>query len=158
MSAVDDPPAPTPAGPRTARRLLGRLHIHTPHWSKHPGVRSRSELTWGERAADQLRNGMGSWGFVFGALLFLAGWMLGNRKVGFDPYPFILLNLILSCLAALQGAILLIAAKREDQISSELARHDYETNIETDRIVQEIHALTRAIHHQVVPPERAPCD
>ena len=93
---------------------------------------------------------MGSWGFVFGALLFLTGWMIGNRNVGFDKYPFILLNLILSCLAAMQGAILLIAAKREDQISSELARHDYETNVEADLIVKEIQALTREIHAHTV--------
>lgn len=95
---------------------------------------------------------MGSWGFVFGALLFLAGWILGNRNAGFDPYPFILLNLILSCLAALQGAILLIAAKRSDQISSELATHDYETNVEADQIVKAIHQLTTEIHGAVVHP------
>jgi uncharacterized membrane protein len=112
-------------------------------------VRSGDQLTLGERAADRLRNGMGSWGFVFGALLFLAGWMIGNRDVGFDKYPFILLNLILSCLAAMQGAILLIAAKREDQISSELAAHDYATNVEADQIVKSIHALTQEIHGQV---------
>ena len=93
---------------------------------------------------------MGSWGFVFGALIFLAGWMIGNGGHGFDKYPFILLNLILSCLAALQGAILLIAAKREDQISSELARHDYETNLEADAIVKAIHELTQEIHRTVV--------
>jgi uncharacterized membrane protein len=122
-------------------------------WHRHPGVRSGSELTRGERAADRLRMGMGSWGFVFGALLFLAGWMLGNRDVGFDPYPFILLNLILSCLAALQGAILLIAAKRADQISSELAVHDYETNLEADEIVKAIHRLTTEIHARVVEHE-----
>jgi uncharacterized membrane protein len=127
------------------------LKINRPLWRHHPAVRSGTELTLGERAADHLRNGMGSWGFVFSALLFLAGWMLGNRNVGFDKYPFILLNLLLSCLAALQGAILLIAAKREDQISSELARHDYETNIEADAIVKEIQALTREIHSHVVP-------
>ena len=69
-------------------------------WHRHPGVRTGDQLTRGERAADTLRNVMGSWGFVFGALLFLFGWMLGNRNVGFDVYPFILLNLILSCLAA----------------------------------------------------------
>ena len=80
-------------------------------WGRHPGVRPAKELTRGERAADHLRNGMGSWAFVFGALLFLAGWMVGNRNVGFDPYPFILLNLLLSCLAAMQGAILLIAER-----------------------------------------------
>lgn len=93
---------------------------------------------------------MGSWGFVFGAMVFLAGWMIGNRSVGFDRYPLILLNLILSCLAAMQGAILLIAAKQEDQISSELGRHDYETYIEADVIVKEIQALTREIHARTI--------
>lgn len=119
-------------------------------WERHPGVRSGDQLTVGERAADRLRNGMGSWTFVFGAVLFLAGWMLGNRNVGFDPYPFILLNLILSCLAALQGAILLIAARRADQVSSELAVHDFETNLEADEIVKSIHRLTTEIHQRVV--------
>jgi uncharacterized membrane protein len=90
-------------------------------WHRHPGVRSGDQLTLGERSADRMRNSMGSWAFVFGALAFLALWMLYNRNSGFDPYPFILLNLVLSCLAAMQGAILLIAAKRSDQISSELA-------------------------------------
>ena len=129
---------------------LRKFTIHPPTWRHHPGVRSPDQLTLGERSADKLRNGMGSWGFVFSALVFLAGWMLGNRNVGFDKYPFILLNLILSCLAAMQGAILLIASKREDQISSELARHDYETNVEADRIVKEIHALTCEIHAHTV--------
>jgi uncharacterized membrane protein len=123
--------------------------MKTSHWKRHPAVRSGDQLTRGERAADLLRNTMGSWGFVFGALVFLAGWMLGNRDTGFDPYPFILLNLVLSCLAAMQGAILLIAAKREDQISSELAVHDYETNIEADAIVKSIHLLTQEIHARV---------
>lgn len=124
--------------------------ITKPTWHHHPAVRVGEKLTRGERAADKLRNGMGSWGFVFGAMVFLFGWMLGNRNIGFDKYPFILLNLILSCLAAMQGAILLIAAKREDQISSELAKHDYETNLEADRIVKEIHALTTEIHARTV--------
>jgi len=123
---------------------------HPSNWHRHPGVRSGSKLTAGERAADRMRNGMGSWGFVFAALLFLTGWMLGNRNTGFDPYPFILLNLVLSCLAAMQGAILLIAAKREDQINSELAQHDYETNVETDAIVKSLERLTKEIHEHVV--------
>lgn len=96
---------------------------------------------------------MGSWGFVISALVFLAGWMLGNRNVGFDPYPFILLNLVLSCLAAMQGAILLIAAKREDQISSELARHDYETNVEAMTEIKAILAQVSEIRDHTVPPE-----
>jgi uncharacterized membrane protein len=128
-------------------------HLRMPQWHHHPGVRSGDRLTRGERAADKLRNGMGSWGFVFSALIFLFGWMLGNRNVGFDKYPFILLNLILSCLAAMQGAILLIAAKREDQISSELAAHDYATNVEANKIVKAIHELTQEIHEHVVQPK-----
>ena len=100
-------------------------------WRHHPGVQTGHQLTLGERSADRLRNLMGSWGFVFSALLFLAGWMIGNRGMGFDPYPFILLNLVLSCVGALQGAILLIAARRADQVSSELAMHDYAINAET---------------------------
>lgn len=102
------------------------------HWARHPGVRSGEQLTPGERAADAMRNGMGSWTFVFAALLFLALWMGYNRSTGFDKYPFILLNLVLSCLAALQGAILLIAAKRQDSIASQLAQHDYDTNVHAD--------------------------
>jgi uncharacterized membrane protein len=125
------------------------------HWRRHPGVRSGSQLTLGERSADRLRGIMGSWGFVFVALFFLAGWMIGNRGRGFDPYPFILLNLILSCLAALQGAILLIAARRADQISAELAMHDYQTNVDADLIIKEVHRLTTEIHSQIVSPEAA---
>ncbi len=118
-------------------------------WSKHPAVRSDEELTRGERAADRLRNGMGSWGFVFGALIFLAGWMVGNRNVGFDPYPFILLNLLLSCVAALQGAILLIAARRSDQVSAELATHDYQTNVDALEMIRRISEATAEIQRAV---------
>ena len=109
-------------------------------WHRHPGVRSGEQLTLGERSADRMRNSMGSWAFVFGALAFLALWMLYNRNSGFDPYPFILLNLVLSCLAAMQGAILLIAAKRSDQISSELAEHDYETDCQSRALLATMQA------------------
>lgn len=126
------------------------------HWHRHPGVRTPDQLSVGERAADRLRNGMGSWTFVLFALAFLAVWMGFNEVVArhaakpFDPYPFILLNLVLSCLAALQGAILLIAAKRADQISSELAHHDYETDLEADVLVRAIHQTTTEMHARLV--------
>lgn len=131
-------------------------------WHDHPGVRSGDKLSLGERSADRLRNGMGSWFFVFGALFFLTCWMLFNRGSGFDPYPFILLNLILSCLAALQGAILLIAAKRADQISSELAKHTFDIDEETlnvtlqiQNLSLQIQSLTKVIHdHVSVAPEK----
>jgi uncharacterized membrane protein len=91
--------------------------------------KQRSTLTTGERAADTMRNVMGSWRFVAGFLLFMAVWAVLNTVRGsWDPYPFILLNLFLSMLAGLQGAILLIAAKRQDGISAALAQHDFDTN------------------------------
>ena len=113
-------------------------------WDKHPATEKFGDekLSLGQRAADRMRNGMGSWGFVFGSLLFLAIWMVFNYNGSFDPFPFILLNLLLSCVAALQGAILLIAAKREDQINSELAVHTYEIDRENLELTRQVHELT----------------
>jgi uncharacterized membrane protein len=127
-----------------------RLEVARNQWRRHPGVRPDQELTRGERAADRLRNGMGSWTFVFGALIFLAGWTAGNRNAGFDPYPFILLNLLLSCVAALQGAILLIAARRSDQISAELALHDYQTDQQAAELIKAVKITTDALHAHLI--------
>jgi uncharacterized membrane protein len=117
----------------------------TRYWHLHPAVPTGKELSIGERAADSLRNSMGSWPFVFGALAFLAAWMLNNSRPAFDfdPYPFILLNLVLSCLAAMQGAILLIAAKRQDQIASALAAHHYQTNQKALDLLNQLEQLQR---------------
>ena len=95
------------------------------HWHFHPAVRSGDERTLGERAADAMRHGMGSWPFVFTFVVLMFAWMLYNGLSShpFDLYPFILLNLMLSTLAGLQGAILLIAAKRADRIAAELAAY-----------------------------------
>ena len=106
----------------------------------------KQSLTTGERAADKMRNGMGSWKFVFFFLIFMGIWALLNSVNGFhhwDKYPFILLNLFLSMLAGLQGAILLIAAKRQDAISGLMAEHDYQTNLEAKKEVEELMAINR---------------
>jgi len=133
----------------TAGAANGRAKfIKLPGWHRHPSVRSGDQLTLGERAADQMRNGMGSWAFVFVALIFLAVWMLLNGLIGkssFDPYPFILLNLVLSCLAAMQGAILLIAAKRSDQIAAELAQHDFDTDSRAEKLIETLTANLTAL-------------
>lgn len=104
----------------------------------------KESLTVGERAADQVRNGMGSWGFVFTFVLFLAAWAYLNTKAAihhWDQYPFILLNLFLSMLAALQGAILLIAAKRADALSAAMAENDYHTNLKAEKEIEELTAI-----------------
>ncbi|MDQ0673105.1 putative membrane protein [Pseudarthrobacter siccitolerans] len=105
-------------------------------------TRHKSSLTRGERAADYLRNGMGSWPFVGGFILFMVLWATVNTFAmasrAWDPYPYILLNLFLSMLAGLQGAILLIAAKRQDAIASAMAQHDYDTDMEAKSEIEEL--------------------
>ena len=120
------------------------------HWHKHPGVRSGDDLSLGERAADRMRNMMGSWTFVFSFFAVMIIWALTNTVLfghvlhhkPFDPYPFILLNLFLSMMAGVQAAALLIAAKRSDAISSEVALH---TDKNTDDIKTLIDENTRLI-------------
>ena len=131
-------------------------------WHRHPAVRTGDQLTFGERAADKMRNTMGSWTFVFCFFAFMILWAVANSifyfggnhgKHGFDPYPYILLNLFLSMMAGVQAAALLIAAKRADQISSEVALHterntdDLKTLLEqnTDLTVV-VHDLTQQVH------------
>lgn len=125
-------------------------------WHKHPGVRTGDQLSLGERAADKVRNGMGSWPFVIVFLATMGVWAIANSifylggthgRHGFDPYPYILLNLMLSMVAGLQGAILLIAAKRADQISSELAVHTFENTQGIHTLLQQNTELTKAVEN-----------
>jgi uncharacterized membrane protein len=110
-------------------------------------------LTRGQRAADALRNGMGSWPFIGAFVAAMLVWAVVNSVVlgraAWDPYPYILLNLFLSMLAGLQGAILLIAAKRQDAIAAAMAQHDYDTNvaakIEIERLITLCEQQTRML-------------
>lgn len=120
--------------PRASARVVPPRTWHERH---------RASLSPGERAADVMRNGMGSWPFVFAFLAFMAVWALVNSVTrGWDPYPFILLNLFLSMLAGLQGAILLIAAKRQDAVAATLAQHDYDTNVAAKTDVEALLDIT----------------
>jgi len=115
------------------------------HWHRHPGVRSGDQLSLGERAADRMRNMMGSWPFVFSFFGIMALWVLVNTVFlqhvlsgkAFDPYPYILLNLFLSMLAGVQAAALLIAAKRADAISSEIAIHTEHNTDDIKTLIEE---------------------
>src|SRR5580658_7641868 len=122
------------------------------HWHKHPGVRSGEQLSLGERSADRMRNMMGSWPFVFCFFGIMILWAIANsifylggsnHKHGFDPYPYILLNLFLSMLAGVQAAALLIAAKRADAISSEIAIHTERNTDEIKSLLGENTELTK---------------
>lgn len=122
-------------------------------WHAHPGVRSGENLSRGERAADRMRNVMGSWPFVFSFFAVMIAWALVNTLLfehvlhhkAFDPYPYILLNLFLSMLAGVQAAALLIAAKRADAISSEVALHTANNTDDIKKLIQENTALTALV-------------
>jgi uncharacterized membrane protein len=106
----------------------------------------RKHLTLGERAADKMRNGMGSWRFVFMFIAFMIVWAWINTHGNWhhwDNFPFILLNLFLSMLAGLQGAILLIAAKRADAVSAAMAEHDYRTNVSAAKDIARLMELNK---------------
>ena len=100
---------------------------------RHPVLRRHTgeERTFGQRAADSIAARAGSWGFIFVFLAGLGVWMLyngGRASARFDPYPYILLNLCLSCVAALQAPVILMSQNRADAKRNELAEMDYDVN------------------------------
>lgn len=109
------------------------------------------DSTLGQRIADKVASFGGSWTFIiifFTFLLiwmFLNFWMLHNK--GFDPYPFILLNLILSCLAAIQAPIIMMSQNRQEDKDRERAEHDYKINLKAEL---EIKLLSEKIDHLLV--------
>ena len=121
------------------------------HWHFHPAVRSGDERTLGERAADAMRHGMGSWPFVFSFVVLMITWMTYNSfsSKPFDLYPFILLNLMLSTLAGLQGAILLIAARRADRISAELAAYHLDVSEHANKELADLKEIIADIKHMM---------
>jgi uncharacterized membrane protein len=100
-----------------------------------------SAKTFGEKAADRVTHVAGSWGFIIGFLIFLGIWMIINIfawvKV-WDPYPFILLNLVLSTLAAIQAPVILMSQNRAAQKDRQRAEYDYAVNRKSAREIEQI--------------------
>lgn len=95
----------------------------------------------GQKAADHLTSLMGSWFFIILFLTFLVLWMIANIVAwvqNWDPYPFILLNLVLSCLAAIQAPIILMSQNRENQKDRLRSLYDYQVNRKAEREIAEI--------------------
>jgi len=101
------------------------------------------KLTFGERLSDHIASFGGSWRFIilFGAVLF--GWIILNAifllNRGFDPYPFILLNLILSCLAAIQAPIIMMSQNRAETRDRLRAENDYKVNLKAELEIRHLH-------------------
>ncbi len=97
--------------------------------------------TFGQRAADNLAKWAGSWAFIIGFFVFLILWMGANIYLWlntWDPYPFILLNLVLSCLAAIQAPVILMSQNRQSQKDRTKAEYDYAVNRKAEREIEEI--------------------
>ena len=107
--------------------------------------------SFGERLADRVAQVGGSWYFisVFGALLVI--WMLINSVLlakAFDPYPYILLNLVLSCLAAVQAPIIMMSQNRQADIDRLNASNDYQVNVKAELEVLQIHEKLDRLREQ----------
>jgi len=120
----------------------------TKHWEFHPSVRTGKDRTLGERAADRMRMGMGTWTFLITFLIAMGFWTT-TGGLGFDPAPFFRLNLILSMLAGLQGSVLLIAAKRSDKISAELQEFHLSTTLSQAEILENMKQMMEE-HRQML--------
>ncbi len=98
--------------------------------------------TFGQRAADRLARFAGSWIFVFLAIIILGVWVVFNiyfLKPPFDPYPFILLNLILSCVSALQAPLIMMSQNRQEEKDRRRNESEYRINLKSEIIVEDIH-------------------
>lgn len=105
----------------------------------HP--KKKKKLTLGQKAADFLTKWAGSWIFIFGFFIFLGLWISANIYAWinqWDPYPFILLNLVLSCLAAIQAPVILMSQNRAAQRDRLKAEFDYRINRKAEKEIQEI--------------------
>jgi uncharacterized membrane protein len=123
------------------RRLLHGVLARTPV-ARDPNEVFDAESTLGDRVADRVARFGGSWTFIgiFGVIIL--GWMALNEESAspFDPYPFILLNLVLSCLAALQAPVIMMSQNRQASRDRMEAHADYEVNVRAELAVMELHA------------------
>lgn len=111
------------------------------------------KITFGQRVADKVASFGGSWTFIITFVCFLLGWIGINAFVflnkGFDPYPFILLNLILSCIAALQAPVIMMSQNRQGEKDRQKAENDYMVNLKSELEIRMLHEkLDHLILHQ----------
>lgn len=100
-------------------------------------------LTQGQRISDKVARFGGSWAFIMSFGLVLFAWILFNtlspRRDEFDPYPFILMNLILSCIAALQAPVIMMSQNRQEEKDRQRAENDYLVNLKAELEIRNLH-------------------
>jgi len=119
-------------------------------------IETKSKNTFGQKIADKVAEFGGSWTFILSFLFFLIIWIIVNAFLllnkGFDPYPFILLNLILSCIAALQAPVIMMSQNRQEEKDRERAKNDYMINLKSEL---EIRMLHEKIDHLILHQEQS---
>lgn len=101
------------------------------------------KYTLGQKAADSIAKfAAGSWAFIFSFTAVLIIWMLVNvllASKAFDPYPFILLNLVLSCVAAIQAPLIMMSQNRQEEKDRHRAENDYKVNLKTEIMIEDLY-------------------
>jgi uncharacterized membrane protein/uncharacterized membrane protein YeaQ/YmgE (transglycosylase-associated protein family) len=122
-------------------RVLARLVEH-PFASRDVSAALDQELTFGQRLADSVAAFGGSWTFIGIFFSMMSVWIIVNLEIAkpFDPYPFILLNLALSCLAAMQAPIIMMSQNRQAAHDRRDAKNDYEVNLRAEIQIDRLHA------------------
>ena len=108
----------------------------------------QEKYTLGRRAADAIAKCAGSWAFIFSFTGVLILWMLVNTLLAakaFDPYPFILLNLVLSCVAAIQAPLIMMSQNRQEEKDRRRAENDYKVNLKTEIMIEDLYDKVNAI-------------
>lgn len=121
--------------------------------SRNPLNEWDTSLSFGERLADRIADFGGSWFFILIFIAVIVVWMVVNSfllvKRPFDPYPYILLNLVLSCLAAVQAPIILMSQNRQEKRDRSRAMHDYQVNLKAELEIRHLHQkLDHIMSHQ----------
>ena len=108
----------------------------------------KEKYTLGQRAADAIARFAGSWAFIFSFTGVLILWMIVNAALAaraFDPYPFILLNLVLSCVAAIQAPLIMMSQNRQEEKDRRRAENDYKVNLKTEIMIEDLYDKVNAI-------------
>ena len=121
--------------------------------SRNPEIDLEATLTLGERLADRIADFGGSWSFIILFTVVLFGWMALNSWLlvtqPFDPYPYILLNLVLSALAAIQAPLIMMSQNRQEARDRARAQHDYQVNLKAELEIRQLHQkVDHMLSHQ----------
>lgn len=134
-----------------AEREVVERFIAKRHVARDIVTQADRDRSLGERVADRVAAIGGSWSFIIGFCVVLLGWIVLNSLVlahAFDPYPYILLNLCLSCLAAIQAPVIMMSQNRQAAVDRLHAQNDYEVNIKAELEILQVHEKLNQLREQ----------